>query len=720
MVRKRFLVTCVFILLLLFLSQTFLILLKTGKENNVITDQKNQTITQLKSSGFWELSPFIIDDTGFGDYTWEEAALEPWCNGSGTWNYPYIIENITINAGGVGTGLQISYSNKYFIIRNSTFTNSGVGSNAGIRLWGVANGTFENNTLSAYNGISITSNSYNNTIFRNIGINNTIGINLGGTRGNRVINNTLINSEHISIYVHSASFNNSIIGNTIIDNNVSIWDDPAAIVVSLSDNNSIINNTIINSLATGIRLTYSDYNLIKNNTCVFSEYGIYFDDSNYNNLTANRLYNNTKDGIYIYDSEHNIFSKNILLNNSRYGINIDSNYLISDYSIHNILYNNTFIGNSENARDWGGSSSVRYNQWNFTNLGNFWDDYSGIDENDDGIGDSPYEILSNYQESKDYWPKWLDGPKIILKEPSNNDVYKNPPFFIIESTDPNLDIMWYTVNYSNNKFFIYDNGTIDFDAWSSLTEGNLSIKFYANDTFGNINFEEVMVFKDLSAPIINITNPINYTIIGDIAPNFSVNVIDLALNSTWYDLNGGGLKFLFSGINGTINQSAWNLLSEGLISINFYANDSFGHLSHEELLIIKDITQPEITIITPQQETKVNRTAPRFIIEITELHLEEIWYSLDDGQNNISIMSNGTINQNLWETVWDSLLHNDEISIEFYAIDIVGNVGTVEVILIKYAPSSPLAISGYNLFFVISFIFLIIPILKIKKFNRRL
>ena len=35
-----------------------------------------------------------------------------------------------------------------------------------------------------------------------------------------------------------------------------------------------------------------------------------------------------------------------------------------------------------------------YNIWNDTypSGGNYWDDYSGVDENDDGIGDTPYNI----------------------------------------------------------------------------------------------------------------------------------------------------------------------------------------------------------------------------------------------------------------------------------------------------------------------------------------
>lgn len=48
--------------------------------------------SNLRTSGFWELSPIYIDD-------WNKTANEnDWCRGNGTFTNPYIIENITINA----------------------------------------------------------------------------------------------------------------------------------------------------------------------------------------------------------------------------------------------------------------------------------------------------------------------------------------------------------------------------------------------------------------------------------------------------------------------------------------------------------------------------------------------------------------------------------------------------------------------------------------------
>ncbi|GAH40211.1 unnamed protein product, partial [marine sediment metagenome] len=52
----------------------------------------------LKNAGYWDLtgSNILIDDldpTKNWSYT---ASQYDWCSGSGTWNDPYIIENVTI------------------------------------------------------------------------------------------------------------------------------------------------------------------------------------------------------------------------------------------------------------------------------------------------------------------------------------------------------------------------------------------------------------------------------------------------------------------------------------------------------------------------------------------------------------------------------------------------------------------------------------------------
>ncbi|MFX0133716.1 MAG: NosD domain-containing protein [Candidatus Hodarchaeota archaeon] len=154
----------------------------------------------LNSSGSWTLSPMVIDDTGIGDYTWAQAFLQAWCSGAGTPGSPYIIEDVTIDALGVGSCLTISNSNKSFIIRNCTFLNSGSGTgtppyDGGIILNGVTNGELINNTCS--------SNSYGISMYytdgviieQNIFTSNLKGLGMVTCQFNEIYNNTFDNND---------------------------------------------------------------------------------------------------------------------------------------------------------------------------------------------------------------------------------------------------------------------------------------------------------------------------------------------------------------------------------------------------------------------------------------------------------------------------------------------------------------------------------------------
>jgi parallel beta-helix repeat protein len=108
----------------------------------------------------------------------------------------------------------------------------------------------------------------------------------------------------------------------------------------------------------------------------------------YNNI----LYNNCSrldDGIYITGSYNNV--SNNICSNSEYGIYSKS---------RNRIYLNNFINNirgnvKSSTNTWNSPEKISYtyHEAHFTNyLGNYWDDYEGIDEDGNGLGDTPYQI----------------------------------------------------------------------------------------------------------------------------------------------------------------------------------------------------------------------------------------------------------------------------------------------------------------------------------------
>ena len=160
----------------------------------------------------------------------------------------------------------------------------------------------------------------------------------------------------------------------------------------------------------GIRIT-SNNNIITNNTVSNSSRGITlcsWDPGN-NSITGNNISSN-KEGIGLWhSSSNNTFTGNIVCNNTYADVNIElsnnntltgnnisSNYRSIDLycSSNNKIYLNNFINNTDNVHYWS-----RTNIWNspeeiiythngstFTNyLGNYWDDYTRSDKNNDGI-----------------------------------------------------------------------------------------------------------------------------------------------------------------------------------------------------------------------------------------------------------------------------------------------------------------------------------------------
>ena len=53
------------------------------------------------------------------------------------------------------------------------------------------------------------------------------------------------------------------------------------------------------------------------------------------------------------------------------------------------------------------------NHWDNGMIGNYWEDYLGVDANDDGIGDTPYDIPGG-EGVQDNFPIWDDGPDSII------------------------------------------------------------------------------------------------------------------------------------------------------------------------------------------------------------------------------------------------------------------------------------------------------------------
>ena len=297
------------------------------------------------------------------------------------------------------------------------------------------------------------------------------------------------------------------------------------------------------------------------------------------------------------------------------------------------------------------------------------------------IGDIEFEQVNIIKDAS--------APNINIINPLENEIFGVlPPNFTVEITDTNLDAMWYSIfngTHQSLNISFTDNGTIDPTEWGALTNGEYTIRFYANDTLENINFEEVNITKDIYTILINIINPIENEIFGVNAPSFIVEITCAFLNITWYTVDGGLNNFTFT-VNGTINAAAWSALSDGTVTIIFYANNSIGDVESEQVNIIKDASAPIINIISPSENDIFGVDAPSFSVDITDLNLDTMWYTVNNSATRFIVAQDGVIDQGIWDAQVDG-----DILLTFFANDTVGNLASDDIIIIKRTsyPESP-------------------------------
>lgn len=353
----------------------------------------------------------------------------------------------------------------------------------------------------------------------------------------------------------------------------------------------LIKNNTVTDCYYSIQMLSSSDNTIADNNVSFNHRGIQLLLSSNNNTVVNNTFTDDIFGITLYESNYNVFENNTISMNDR-GINIldeDSNY--------NDFRWNVIWANAENG----------YNS-NSTNIfdSNYWSDYTGIDTDLDGVGDTPYIRWLNLTDNL---------PLMLLPNGLAFEWAEAPTDQLIEY-GAGLNCTLYYRSYSLMAYPLWLNDTFYFEindertlvSVFSLPVGDYGIKIEFSDAYGNVldGIFTVSV-RDTTSPAWSI-EPADLTISHENGLDLQITAWDLSGIDYWVinDTTHFTISFaLYSGgstariINSTV-------LEPGSYGLNLTVYDPYGNYCSKILYLVvlgtpSTATSPTTTSLTTSE-----------------------------------------------------------------------------------------------------------------------
>ena len=452
------------------------------------------------------------------------------------------------------------------------------------------------------------------------------GIYLENVNNSRLINNNCSNNRN-GIYIQ---YGNNI---TILENTAN-GNIQGGIYAQEINFVNIIGNTLNdNDEGIDIGLCKSSY-IIENIASGNIGNGIYLGESLNNTISGNSA-NVNYDGIYLEKADFNTIIDNTVNNNIRAGI-----YLRE--SEHNIISENFAVGNL---------NGVFLEDENYNNniTGNI------LSNNDCGI--EIYE--SDFNSIKGNTANDNNVYGISLEYSNNNTISgnnaKNNTMFGIYLGEENSENNISRNSVNNNKNTgIYFEDDCDYNVITENTINKNNIGIYLHSNCGNNSiYENLFLENGKHAEDGGTDNKWNSTTIGNYWDNW-----------TSPDVNP----------------------NDGIVDLPYNIS---GPTGSKDYLPIAEDGAPSITINSPIPSEVFAVTAPSFDVTITDIYLDESWYTIDGGINNYTFIENGIIDQTAWAAKTEG-----SVTITFYASDIFSNIGIAEVSVAKDTTAPILVINS--------------------------
>ncbi|MBD3253218.1 DUF2341 domain-containing protein [Candidatus Pacearchaeota archaeon] len=259
--------------------------------------------------------------------------------------------------------------------------------------------------------------------------------------------------------------------------------------------------------------------------------------------------------------------------NRTYGYNMsEMNYTVSDSNLESCWWTNN-SGKTNNTVTCG---------QNITDIFASDGDHEWIIYANDSFGNTGSDVI--------YFHVDTNIPEIFIYFPKNKTYNYNVDVMNFSASDDDLDSCWWTNNSGKTNNTVECNQNI---TGMNSSEGSNKWIIYANDSSGNIGYEDVIFNIDTTPPLLDIVSPLNqsynpYTMDFNISGHENLDFCVFSFNN--FQNNYTMTEFNDSYFNYT-NSS----MNEGSFTADFWCNDSFGNINNTEQVVF-EVSFPQINI----------------------------------------------------------------------------------------------------------------------------
>lgn len=356
-----------------------------------------------------------------------------------------------------------------------------------------------------------------------------------------------------------------------------------------TDSHFIIRDCILSggTANNGIELSYVDNGIIRNNTILEKNRGIYTNHASGVTIFNNTIFDNALTGVYIYESSH----YNIVANNTIIGNNNGAAVYVSQSCSDNVISNNTISGESTGLTIGIAVLACVDNLIEFNSI---------TDNGGYGIwlsGAWTTTVVNNTISGNGYGVRLHSADHSII---ANNTITDNNQGFELTSTTENNTIYLNVIAYNSNNNAVDDGEN---NKWNSTTWGNYWSDYIGTGVYdvpgggGSIDYHPFSY--DTQAPTIDNPSDIEYTE-GTTGHSITWNATDF--HPSHYQILDNGTELTSHSWSGDLITVTIDDLEVGIHNIEVIVHDTFGYTS-SDLVIVTVLSQGSTTTTTSDTPT---------------------------------------------------------------------------------------------------------------------